>query len=190
MISLLISKYTNFALTQETKTKLSYPLSLDIVKRHLRIDNDFTDDDSYLETLIVTATEIAENFIEKDIAKTSTVLRIDDFQGDWVRVNDGNFLSIVSITNSSDVSVGTLKQVSKHNDFFQIEWENSIDVDPIKITYLSGYNDDEVPKSIQQAILIKCSDLYDNQRADMNWSGLMDNKVFETILTPFKAIRF
>ena len=190
MLSILYNKYVNFAWTQESKTKISYPLSLSIVKRHLRLDNDFTDDDNYLDDLIITATTIAEDYIEKDIAKTLTQFRVDDFTGDWLRVNDGNFHSLVSVFNKDDVSIGTIYQTSKHSDFFQIEWTDFIESNPLKVSYYTGFDDNAYPSVFKQAILIKIADLYDNQRADLNWSGLQDNKIFETILNPYRAVRF
>jgi hypothetical protein len=180
----------SFHLTQETKTKSIYPISLTEVKRHLRIDNDFTDDDDYIEGLILAATEMAENYIGKDIAYTSTVVRIDDFNGDWIRINDGNFISIVSVLNSLDSAIGTIHQTSKHSDFFQIQWTETLESDPLKITYLSGYNVNETPALIKQAILIKIADLYDSARSDFNWNGMQDNKVFENILNFYKIILF
>lgn len=190
MLSYLLTQTANFALTQETKTKISYPLTLDEVKRHLRIDPEFTDDDDYIQDLISVGTQIAENFIEKDIAKTLTEVRIDDFDSDWIRINDGNFLSIVSVFNASDISIGTIHQTSKHDDFFQIEWTSGIASDPLKISYHSGFEVATCPGILKQAILIKIADLYDSARSDYNWNGMQDNKVFENILGYYKIIRF
>jgi hypothetical protein len=182
--------HNDFVCTQEIKTKLNYPVSLCEVKRHLRIDNDFVDDDAYLEGLIIAATQLAENFIEKDIAETSTVLRLDDFVGDYVRITDGNFLSLTSVVNDASVAIGTVHQTSKHDNFFQIEWTTSLCSNPLTITYKTGFLENTTPPIIKQAILIKIADLYDSQRADYNWSGMQDNKVFENILTYYKQIRF
>lgn len=77
----------NYAIVQETRTPLIYPLSLCEVKRHLRIDNDFHDDDDYLENLIKVATQIAENYIEKSIALTEVKMRIDCFACDWASIS-------------------------------------------------------------------------------------------------------
>lgn len=189
MISYLF-RTGNFSLTQESKTKIGEVLELEEVKRHLRIDPTYTEDDNYIEGLIPAAVTIAENFIEKDIAKTLTELRIDDFQGDWIRINDGNFLSLYEVLNSSDVSIGTVYQTSKHNDFFQIEWTTSLSSDPIKIKYYTGFEDGSVPAAIKQAILIKIADLFDSARSNFSWDGMRDNKVFEAILTPYKGIFF
>lgn len=190
MLSYLKQGIYNFATVQETKTKLYYPLSLVEVKRHLRIDNDFTDDDDYLENLIQVGTQAAENFIEKDISKTLTTIRIDGFDGYWVRVNEGNFLSMVSVLDDTSTAITTQYTTSKHDDYFQIEWVSSISSDPLQINYYSGYEPNATPAIIKQAILIKIADLYDSQRADLNWSGLTDNKVFENLLYFYKIFRF
>ena len=190
MLSYLLNPIVNFSLVQETKTKISYPLTLSEVKRHLRIDPEFDEDDDYLNGLIFTGTQIAENFIEKDIAKTLTVVRFDEFNSDWIRINDGNFLSLVSVHDKNDASLGTVHQTSKHDDFFQIEWTTIIDSDPVEITYYSGFEPGTCPPILKQAILIKIGDLYDSARSDYNWNGMQDNKVFEQILSYYKIIRF
>ena len=190
MISYLLTYNKYFSTVQETKEKLNYPLSLTEVKRHLRMDMTYNDDDDYLEGLIETATTMAENYIEKNIALTLVSIRIDDFSDNWIRINDGNFISIEDVLDIDGNPIGTVKQTNKHDDFFQIEWEQLISTKQLTIKYLAGYPENETPAIIKQAILIKIADLYDSQRADMNWSGLVDNKVFETILNYYKTTRF
>ena len=186
MIGILHSyeKLFNYTLTQETRTRLFYPLTLLEIKRHLRIDNDFEDDDDYLMGLAETATVMAENYIDKPISKTQVDLRVDDFNGDWIRVNEGNFISII------DISTGTIKQTSKHDDFFQIDFTDYIEVDPLKLSYYAGYLEDQTPAIIKQAILIQIATLYDSGRSDFNWGGMQNNKVFENILNYYKNVRF
>lgn len=190
MISWLLNDNTECSCVQETKTKVIYPLSLCKVKQHLRIDNDFHDDDDYLETLIKVATTIAENHIEKDIAKTLTELRIEDFSGDCMKIYDGNFLNVVSVSDNELSAIGTIDKTTKKENYFKIEWASNIDSDPLYINYYTGFNEDETPELIQHAILIKIADLYDSQRADVQWSGLTNQRVFESILDTYRIIRF
>jgi hypothetical protein len=154
------------------------------------MDNDFHDDDDYLETLIKVATTIAENHIEKDIAKTLTEVRIEDFSGDCIRIYDGNFLNVVSVSDNNLASLGTIERTTKKENYFKIEWTTSICSDPIYINYYTGFNEDQTPELIQHAILIKIADLYDSQRADVQWGGLTNQRVFETILDRYRIIRF
>ena len=175
---------------QLTKSKISYPISLDQAKRHLRIDNDFVDDDDYIQDLVYAATQMAENYLEKDIAKTLNTLRIDEFDDDTLSVYEGNFIELVSVKDSNGTAIGTIHQTSVHYDFFNLEWTGTLNADPIVILFHTGYNESECPEIIRQAILIKIGDLYDNSRSSLIYSGLTDSKVFETILNSYKSIRF
>lgn len=175
---------------QITKTKLIYPVTLCEAKRHLRLENDFRDDDDYVEDLIKAATTLAENYINKDIAKTSNVLRINDFYSDSIKIYEGNFLSLTSTLDASSNAIGTVYQTSKHYDHFSIEWTSYLDSDPIYINFNTGYEEDECPELIKSAILIRVGDLYDNARTSWIYSGMMDSKTFETILNYYAAIRF
>lgn len=173
-----------------TKSKAYYPVSLNEAKRHLRVDMDFTDDDDYIEDLIVSATTLAENYINKDIAKTTNTLEIYNFYGDSITIYEGNFISVIDVVDEYDASIGTIDYTAGHNNSFTINWSSPIEADPLKITFYTGYNDNETPQLIKQAILIKIGDLYDNARSDYNWNGMQDNKVFETILNSYIALRF
>jgi hypothetical protein len=173
---------------QLTKSKETYPISLDQVKRHLRLDNDFMDDDDYIQDLIYASTQLAENYLGKDISKTLNTLRIDQFDDDTVQIMDGNFISVVSVKDSNGSAIGTIHQTSTHYDYFTIEWVTSVASDPIEIKYYTGY--DTCPEVIKQSILIKCADLYDNTRTSLIYSGLTDSKVFENLLESYKSIRF
>jgi hypothetical protein len=175
---------------QLTKTREIYPLSLCNIKRHLRLHNDFVDDDDYLMDLLHSATQMAENYLNKAICKTKNVLRINDFNSDVLKIYEGNFLSIVSVLDASSAAIGTVYQTSVHYDYFTIEWTASICTNPVQITFYTGYNEDETPELIKQAILVKTADFYDNQRSSLNWSGMTDSGVFERILNYDAAIRF
>jgi len=190
MINCLLSGNIAWSCTQETKTKLEYPIVLREVKKHLRIDMDFVDDDAYLENLVKVATSIAENYVEKNIAYTETQLRIDNFCESWIKIHDGNFSSIKSILNASSVAISTTYTTYKHDDFFQIEWESTIASDPIYINYYTGYEDESIPAILKQAIFIIIADLYDSQRSNIDWNGYKDNRVWQTILDPYRIIRF
>lgn len=182
--------YPIYSYSQITKTKLIYPLALCDVKRHLRMDNDFTDDDDYLENLIVAGTTIAENYIEKDIAKTYNELRTNGYFYNDLKIREGNFLGVVSVSDNNLAAIGTVNRTIVGDDYFQINWDSDISSDPLYVSFYTGYNEDETPPLIKQCILIIIADLYDNQRSNINWSGLTDNKVWQTLLDRYRIIRF
>lgn len=175
---------------QITSRRELYPVTLSEIKRHLRIHSDFVDDDDYFIMLREVAVQMAENYINKAISKTLNTIRLDDFNSNFIKIMEGNFLSVVGVTDANGNAIGTVKQTSVHHDFFTIEWTASIASDPLTITFYTGFEEDQTPSVIKQAILIKIADLYDNQRSDYNWNGYADNKVFESILNSYVAMRF
>lgn len=175
---------------QLIKTRISYPVSLCEIKRHLRIDNDFVDDDNYLIQIRNAAVQLAENYLNKAICKTENELRIHDFNSDTIKIYEGNFLSMISVLNALNVAITTAYTTNVHYDYFTIEWDEYVCSDPIYLNFYTGYNEDATPELIKQGILIKVADLYDSQRADVAWSGLTNQRVFENILDGFIAVRF
>lgn len=187
------STYLTIPKYQLVKTKVSYPVEIDEVKRHLRIDVTLEDDDDYLNGVIKGATQSAENFIGKDIAKTLNALRIDDFDDDCLRIYEGNFLT-TGLTVSSDASallpIGTVHQTSIHYDYFTIEWSSSIAADPIYINFYTGFEEDQCPEVIKQAIMIEISNLYDFEKSSYTQNYVKKGDAFDRLLRPYVNIRF
>jgi hypothetical protein len=176
---------------QITKTKVSYPLSLEMIKRHLRLHNDFSDDDDYIMELLYSATQMVENYMNKSVAKTLNTLRIDDFNNDVVQIYEGNFLSLSTITDENSTSLlSSVVQTSAHYDYFTIEFDGQKSADPLTLEFYTGFELETTPELLKQAIMIQVSDFYDNNRSSYNWNGVQDSKIFERILNQYASYRF
>ena len=174
-----------------SKTKSTYPVSLREVKSHLRIDTNNFDDDEYIEDAIIpAATRFCENFIDKDIAYTTNTYTIYDFYNSYVQIDEGNLISI------TDVSInGTLYtdyELKTYDDYFELEWDIYLGGNDYTFTthFITGYNANECPEEIKQAILIQCGNLYDMERSSYTLGSVKKSDVVERILMPFKAIRW
>jgi hypothetical protein len=174
-----------------TKVKSVYPVSLSEVKQHLRVDLNSYDDDNYINNSIIkSATRYCESYIDKDIAYTTNTLTIEDFYDSFLRINEGNLISI------TDVSInGTLYtdyELTIYNDHFEIEWDDYKGGDDYTLVshFITGYNTDLCPEEIKQAIYIKCGDLYDVERSSYTLGSIKKSDVVERILTPYRAIRW
>ena len=174
------------------KTKVSYPVSLSEAKRHLRVEDDWHEDDDYIQNLVYASTSKAEQYIGKDIAETSNVQNFYDVTGDSVRIEEGNFLSFTdaSTAGGSSLTVG-------HTDIFynytNVEFTSSFtanDDTAFTISYKTGFDDGECPFLIQQAILVKIGDLYDIERQSYLMGSIRENKAFEHLLDSFRYIQF
>lgn len=155
------------------KTRTSYPVSLAEAKRHLRIDDDWNDDDDYINSLIMAATEMAENYIGKDISETENTQIMYDFVDDTVAIYDGNLISFTSLVTDSSV-VYTPYEIHRHYNFSLVTFENYISADSVTLTYKTGYEEEKVPVVIKQAILIKIGDLYDGNDSP-SFNKLLDS---------------
>lgn len=178
------SSYIGYTVPEDQliKTKEHYPVSLLEAKRHLRIENDFVDDNDYIVSLIKSATMLAENYINGDIAYTHNELTMNNFDTDRIKIYEPNFNKFVNAFDTDDNPIGTVEITKKHYEYFTVEWKQRIKHNPITLKYYTGYDEDETPELIKSAILIKVADLYDNNRSSWVYTGIMDSKVFETIL--------
>ena len=171
------------------KTKVSYPVSLSEAKRHLRVEDDWHEDDDYIQNLVYAATAKAEQYIGKDIAETTNTQSIYDFSGDSIQVSEGNFESFTQAVDDTS----TLVSVDYTDVFYNhanVYFDNSSTSDPLVISYVTGFDDGECPPLIKQAVLIKIGDLYDIERQSYLMGSIRENKAFESLLDSFRYITF
>jgi len=172
-----------------SKVKSTYPVTLQEVKTHLRVDANNFDDDDYIENAVIpAATRFCENFITKDIALTTNTYTVYDFYSDCLRVDEGNLQSI------TDVSInGTLYtdyELKTYNDHFELEWDNYLGGDDYTLTthFVTGYNENECPEEIRQAIFIACGDFYDVNRSSYTLGNIKREDVIQRLLMYHKSI--
>ncbi len=171
------------------KTKTTYPVSLDEAKKHLRLDDDFTDDDSEITSLIETATRIAEDYIGKDIAETTNELKLFDFLSDFLEVNESNLIELTSVKDKAGASY-TWKRIYKYDNHFEVDLTDTINTDELTVTFKTGYASGTCPAPIKQAIKMKIWDLYDIDRSSKLSSGVRDAQTFEYLLNPYQVKSF
>lgn len=152
------------------KNKTIYPISLDEIKTQLRIPVSDTSEDTYLTAVSKAATEAAEAYIGKDIAKTINTIKFYDFCGTYVRFYTGGNVIGDQLTSVSYIDDnGDSQTVTPKNVFFDhysclVEFNNYIDTDKLTIVYDSGYYDTDdnsiCPELIKQAILVQSTQMY------------------------------
>jgi len=169
------------------KTKLSWPVSLSEAKRHLRVEDDWHEDDDYIQNLVYAATAKAEQYIGKDIAETSNSQTIYDYVGDDLYLQEGNFLSFTQAVTDSSTLVGVSYSETFYN-YAKVEFSESVDSDPLVIEYVTGFETGNCPPIIKQAVLIKIADLYDVDRQNYLMGSIRENKAFESLLDSFRQV--
>ena len=175
------------------KTKSIYHLALEEAKEHLRLRDAFVNDDKQIRRLIKAAVEFVEGDIEKDIAYTTNVLTRNEWGGSVIRVNEGNMVSISSITTTeSGGSPVTLSDYTTYvyRDYFKVELDADVSTDLLTVNFITGYAADAIPWDLRQACLIKVSDFYDVDRSSSRFVSIKDTEAYERIIRRYKAYYF
>ena len=160
-----------------TTAPVSEPITLAEAKAQLRVESDFTDDDTWITTAITVVREQVEALTNRAIMPQSLELAISEFE-DAMQLPKPPFSSLTSIQYyDEDNSIQTLSSsVYQLNDFvepaeislaYEQTWPTVYDrPDAIRIAFDAGYADAaSVPASVKQAMLMLLTDLYDNRSA-------------------------
>lgn len=189
------------------KTKLKtapvkYPISRLDAKRHLRVDLDLTADDEYIDTLIATATQTAEQFLHRRLITQVWYWYLNCWPGrDRVEIPFGQLQSIEGIKYldyAGDETTWATDQyiVDTGSDpgGVVLAYDAVYPTDtlypsnPITIEFTTGYGltGADVPDNIMHAIKIMISDMYEYRESD--YLGTIHTKMdtVNALLTPFK----
>jgi hypothetical protein len=178
------------------KTKTLYPIDLSTCKYHLHMDpsdNDWSSNDVYLNSLIKAATQMAENYIEKDIALTACVAEVNLFSGSSVTINEGNLVSVGAIYDKYNHVFTTVRDIDRNTDSFTLQLNTLVSPSTdLQINFVTGFDGSAnvCPEALKQIILIKIGDLYDSERSSYAFNGARKSEIFYQMLQPYKSINW
>lgn len=152
-----------------------YPVSLTNVKSHLNVDH--TNDDVYLETLMMSATGNAENILNRRLITQTWKAFLDEWPSeDYITLPFGKLQTVTSVKYKTQVAIETT--VSSSDYIVDIDsdpgrvmlgsnktWpsDDLYPSNPIYVQFTCGYGteaDSSVPGPILNAILIMIGDAY------------------------------
>jgi uncharacterized phiE125 gp8 family phage protein len=164
------------------------PITLVEVKDQLRIDNDFLDDDQFLDSLISVATARVEELTSRRLITQTWKVFFDDFpDGDVFEIPYGKLQSITHLkyTDTADAQTtwaATNYGTDTYSDpgrlvrKYGISWPTAALAvqNPIEIQFVCGYgvSGEHVPAPIRQAMLLLVGYLYENREAYVLQPGL------------------
>lgn len=162
------------------------PVTLDEVKRHIRIDIDNTDDDDYLETLITVSRQRVEAITWRKLISQTWYAYLDDWpSGNYIEMPFGKLQSTptppvitytddagsATIWSSSEYIVGTDYQKGRItlDDGYTWPNENLYPSSPIKIEFVCGYGllATTVPAQIKHAMKIILGEMFENRESSV-----------------------
>jgi len=159
------------------------PVSLDMVKRHVRIDVSDTDHDEILVELIGDATQYLESITWRRFITQTWYAYYDDWpKGDYIELPYGSLQSVTAIKytdtdnaqstwSSAEYIVGTDYTRGRVTLDDGYTWPNEVlyPSNPIEVEFVCGYGDDptDIPANIKRAMCIYISELYENREASI-----------------------
>ena len=165
---------------KEHKTSVSQtaePITLAELKEQLRIESSTTEDDTFLEGLIVSSREAVEALLGKVLIDQTVVAKLDEFpKDDYFELPTPPVASVTSITYfDEDNASQTFSSASYSlNDYCDpqrvvrntdVDWPATYDRwDAITVTYQAGYaTASAVPSSIKTVIKMLAAETYENR---------------------------
>lgn len=162
------------ALTLKTPPS-SEPVSLKEAKNHCRVDDDITNDDSLIRSMIVAARQAAETFTRRQLITATYELRFDGFPY-TICPPMPPLISVVSIkyqdtddaeqtVDSGDYQVDKYSTVGRIRPKQDKSWPSTyVGMGVVVVEYTAGYGAREnVPEQIIAAILLIVGHLYEHR---------------------------
>lgn len=158
----------------------SEPVTLADAKAQCRVDDEFTDDDDYLTTAIITARDVVERQTGRFLIDQEVEVYLEKFPSDSRRieipkpplsaVNSLKYYdtsdSLITLSSSS-YRVSLVSEpgfIELKDDNYWPDTESRFDA--VIVNYQAGYaNAAAVPKTIRHAILMMIADLYSRRDA-------------------------
>jgi uncharacterized phiE125 gp8 family phage protein len=184
-----------------------YPITLKEAKEHLNIGLDWTEDDDHIETLIVAATDKAEQFLHRRLITQTWYAYYDvwplgnSFLIPFGQLQDGTAPSVKytdidgdqTTWSSDEWNVDTYSDPGKIMLEYGYHWPTVSlhPQNPIVIEFVCGYGltGSTVPAMIRHAIKLIISDLYENRETiaiGNTGIGFIELPTVKALLLPFK----
>jgi uncharacterized phiE125 gp8 family phage protein len=168
-------------------------ISLDKIKKHLRIETSYNDEDDLIQSYLEAAIEASENYMGGHIVEKDMVIKLDSFDSPLV-FEAFPLQSIASVKyfyknedaqKTMDPSLYAL--TSANQKVYNLNFKESLpelktQFDAVTITLKVGFVNGKVPKTIVQAVLLKIGDLYERREDRSEMISLAS----QSLLRPYK----
>lgn len=166
-------------------------VALDLVKKHLRIEPDYTDDDELIKVYIESAIDQVVNFTERPLVLQRTVYttnKFEDFVFERKALNDTIEKIEYQATSEGESLVlpGTSYSVTQQgSELFKVTFKEKPAAVNVQIFITQGYTATDLPKVIKQAIFLLVTDAYERRE---NNAAVINSKA-KNLLQPYRKWR-
>lgn len=182
-----------------TTPPASEPLDLAMVKLHLRVDTDMTDDDPLIESLMSAAREHVETVCERALITQTWTAQLAAFPP-VIELRGGKVTAVDSVKYlDNDGALQTLDASAYVADLttepatiapaFGTQWPVTRTINnAVQVQYKVGYADaGAVPAAIKSAMLLLIGDWYVNRTAQQD-AELYSNRAADALLFPYRRV--
>lgn len=166
-------------------------VSLDLVKKHLKIEPDYTDEDDLISVYVESAIDQVVNFTERPLTQQTTVYtanKFEDFVFERKALNDAIEKIEYRATAEGESSVlpGTSYSVTQQgSEHFKVTFKEKPVAVNVQIFIKQGYTATDLPKVIKQAIFLLVTDAYERRE---NNTAVINTKA-KSLLQPYRKWR-
>lgn len=147
------------------------------VKRHLRIEEDFAQEDTTLQQYVAAATSLVEEMQGRQIMPATVALTLDNFpSGDEIKLPRAPLSSVSSISYvdvdgasqtfaTTGYMADTVSEPGRVRLRYGQSWPSArTQPNGVTVTFVAGYSSaSAVPATTKQAILLQAAHLYGNR---------------------------
>jgi len=177
-----------------------YPVTIERLKRNLRIDEDDNSQDYYLEEIIESVTNSVQTSIGRQIARATYIAYLDDFDEELELtlgpVNEINSIKYYDTSNQQQTMSASDYILDNSELTARLRFLQTYSVYPerfnaIEIEFENGWEKDEIPAELKDAIVLLCTERYLNPENDPQsfGSGLRISAA-ERILKKYRVQRY
>jgi uncharacterized phiE125 gp8 family phage protein len=181
---------------------LKEPVTIDDAKKHLRVDDDYTDDDSLLVNMVVDARSWVEQYLWRKLISQTWYAYLEEWPaGEYIELPFGTLQSVIAIKytdtdaventwSSGEYIVGTDYLKGRVTLGYGYTWPNEslLDSNPIEIEFKCGYGDDpgDVPGIIRRGINIMVAEMYENREISVFGQSMKEHPLIESLLAMYR----
>lgn len=169
-------------------------VTLEKAKKHLRIEEDYTEEDEIIQGCIDGAVEASENYLNGSISKKKMVITMDRFDSPLVfeafplrGVESVKYFTPDSETEA-EMEVALYRLTNQTSKVYQLRFlsetpQTAKRFDAVTVEIKVGFETGKVPNPIISAILLQIGDLYE-RREDRGEIGY--NAAAANLLRPYR----
>lgn len=171
MFCLFIFMQNNAILSLEETVPVTEPVTLTEAKAWIKVADSYTDDDTIITALIVTARTMLEKYLSISIASKTYTVVLKSEMG-WMELPYCPFISLTSAADSDGDALTNGTDFEMDGEAFK---RLITPYDYIKLVYVAGYS--TVPQALKDAIKMQAGFMYEHRGDELDSTAMSKDAI-------------